>query len=425
MNKSMMTAAFVFALVLTTNTFASEKRFIHIEARTKQERTKLAELGVSLEAFYSDSIWGFASAKTLTKVKNAGFRILDVKALETGRGGHDRLFGFPSGDDRFHDYNEMKVAISELATKNPEYIRVMSIGKTIEGRDIPAMHINSSPNALKRIKSNKPGFVLLGNHHAREHLSAEIPLMFAQYLMANKNDSMIKKLLDDRDLWIVPMVNPDGVEFDISGDKYHMWRKNRRNNGDGTAGVDLNRNYGFRWNTGGSSSDTDSEVYMGKAPFSEPETQAVRDFVSSLSNVTVLLTVHTFSELILYPWGSSYDPIPNEKDRKVFETMANTMAKWNHYKPQQSSDLYIASGDTCDWAYGEKGIFAFTFELSPKNMWDGGFYPGAKVIDRVFDANLKPLLYMLNYSENPYRVLDRSQHTVQANSFLKNLVYLD
>jgi carboxypeptidase T len=97
--------------------------------------------------------------------------------------------------------------------------------------------------------------------------------------------------------------------------------------------------------------------------------------------------------------------------------MARTMASWNKYTPQQASDLYIASGDTTDWAYGELGIFAFTFELSPKSMWDGGFYPGQGVIDRVFNDNLRPLLYMLDVADDPYRVVGNAPST-----WLKNYV---
>jgi carboxypeptidase T len=82
------------------------------------------------------------------------------------------------------------------------------------------------------------------------------------------------------------------------------------------------------------------------------------------------------------------------------------MAGWNHYTPEQASELYIASGDTTEWAYGAHGIFAFTFELSPSDMMDGGFYPGAGVIDKVFADNLKPCLYMLEAAVDPYRVLD-------------------
>jgi carboxypeptidase T len=145
---------------------------------------------------------------------------------------------------------------------------------------------------------------------------------------------------------------------------------------------------------------------MGTEPFSEPETQAIRNFVGSQENAKILLSFHTFSELILYPWGHTYEPITDAKDRSVFEKMAITMAKWNQYAPQSSSDLYIASGDTVDWAYGEHRIFAFTFELSPKSMWNGGFYPGAGIIDKVFQDNLQPCLYLMDMAGNPYQVLE-------------------
>ena len=85
--------------------------------------------------------------------------------------------------------------------------------------------------------------------------------------------------------------------------------------------------------------------------------------------------------------------------------MAETMAKWNGYVPQQSSDLYIASGDTTDWSYGELGIISFTFELDPKSMWKGGFYPGQSKIPVVFKKNIKPAMYLIDHADNPYRVI--------------------
>ncbi len=296
--------------------------------------------------------------------------------------------------------------LRSMNTQHADITTVQSIGKSLEGRDLMAIHINTSSDALMSGTSTKPGLIIMGAHHAREHLSVEIPLMFAQYLLDNRAESNIAALLETRDIWIIPMVNPDGAEFDIATGSYKSWRKNRRNNGNGTFGVDLNRNYSFKWGTGGSSKDPSSDVYMGPKPFSEPESSAIRDFVSSHLNAKVLLSVHTFSELILYPWGNTYDAIGNTRDHQVFESMAQTMASWNKYKPQQASELYIASGDTTDWAYGEHGIFAFTFELSPASMWDGGFYPGQGVIDRVFNANIKPMLYMLDVADDPYRVLN-------------------
>ncbi len=396
----------------------STMRFVQIEAKTKFDRSRIAKFGVSLEAFRSDSVWGFATPEMVERMRAEGIRVVGDFDAVVGRGGHDSLFDFPPNDTRFHNYDETLAELRGLNSRHADITRLNSIGKSMEGRDIWGIHINTTPDALIAGQSQKPGLIIMGAHHAREHLSVEIPLMFAQHLLNNREDSRIAGLLDTRDIWIIPMVNPDGAEWDIATGRYRMWRKNRRNNQDGTYGVDLNRNYGFKWGTGGSSNDTSSDVYMGKSALSGPETQAVKAFVETHLNSKVLLTVHTFSELILYPWGHKYDSIGNARDLKVFETMATTMASWNHYKPQQSSDLYIASGDTTDWAYGEHGIFAFTFELSPSSMWEGGFYPGQGVIDRVFQDNLNPLLYMLEVADDPYQVLTGQEPT----GFLKNYV---
>jgi carboxypeptidase T len=395
-----------------------DRRFVQVAASTKEQRTQLATAGMSIEATRSDSVWGFVDPATLKDVRKLGYKIMGDFELSVARGGHDNLFGFPTKDERFHDYRELTEALQQLEARNPDIARVHSIGKSIEGRDLWALHINTSAEDLKAGKSSKPGAIFMGNHHAREHLSVEIPLMLAQHLLDNRADAEISKLLESRDLWIIPMVNPDGAEYDIATGKYRMWRKNRRANAGGTFGVDLNRNYAYGWGTGGSSDKPSSDVYMGTEPFSEPESQAIRDFVGAHLNARTLLTFHTFSELILYPWGGKYDPITNVRDRATFETMAKTMAKWNGYVPQPASDLYIASGDTVDWAYGTHGIFAFTFELSPRDMFDGGFYPGAKIIDRVFKDNLKPCLYMIDLADDPHR----AQNGGGASSFLRNYV---
>lgn len=398
----------VLAFIQSSMTFA-ENRFIQVEAIARNERNQITNDGMSIEFVRSDSVWGFANENAIKKIKKDGFKILSNLDQSIGRGGHDGDFNslnFPPSDRKYHTYAQVSEVLYQLAQKNPDVARVQIIGKTIEKRDILALHLNSTPEALTESTSNKPGVIFMGNHHAREHLSVEVPLMLAEYLLQHRNDPQITAMLNTRDIWILPMINPDGSEYDIEGEHYKFWRKNRRINADGSFGVDLNRNYGFKWGTGGSDSDTTSDIYMGSAPFSEPETLAVRDFITEHANTTILLSFHSYSELILYPWGHSETPIENQRDFAVFKKMAETMATWNHYTPQQSSDLYITSGDTTDWAYGEKGIFAFTFELSPGNLEGGGFYPGSRMIEQVFKNNLKPCLYLIDLASNPYQVLD-------------------
>jgi len=396
-------------LVLVTN--GALGALVELPASSRTDRSRIADLGVSIEAVRSDRVWGFASPSVIARLKAAGIPVHSEHADDLA------IFDFPPADSRFHNYSETIAALKSLTQKHADICRLQSIGKSIENREILAIHINTEPEALLEGRSNKPGALFLGNHHAREHLSLEVPLMFAQYLLEHRQDAQIQRLLETRDIWIVPTVNPDGLEFDIATGSYKWWRKNRRANHDGSSGVDLNRNYSFKWGTGGSSNDPTSDVYMGPEPFSEPETKSVREFIDAHANLKVLLSFHTFSELILYPWGHTYDSIGNNRDRLVFEKMAKTMATWNRYKPQQASDLYIASGDTTDWAYGTHGIFAFTFELSPSSSMDGGFYPGARVIDKVFQDNLKPCLYLLDLADDPYRAVER-----QPGRWLRNYV---
>ncbi len=387
---------------------SNEMKFVQIAAQTRESRSAIANQGVSIEFTRSDSVWGFATPQMIRSLKKDGFKILGVHAKEIGRGGHEGVLDFPRADAIYHNYTELTTDLQALERDHPDYAKLVSIGKSVENRDLWAIHLNSSAQELASGSSNKPGAIFMGAHHAREHLSVEVPLKFAQYLLANKNNPRIKNYLDTLDIWIIPMVNPDGAEFDISTGSYQMWRKNRARNNDRTFGVDLNRNYGYQWGTGGSSTNTRSDTYMGPTPFSEPETQAIRDFVTSHLNARVLLSFHTFSELILYPWGHSYDSInkSSPRDFQVFKTMAEKMATWNNYTPEQASDLYIASGDTTDWAYGTHGIFAFTFELSPSSMWGGGFYPGAGMINQAFQDNIEPCLYLLEKAPDPYQVLN-------------------
>jgi carboxypeptidase T len=369
--------------------------WMKIRAVDKFERSVIESAGISIELAKEDYVIAYGSDFELDKAKKLGWLISSTPILSAK--------DFPKEDTEFHNYAEITQAVQTLANENPDIVSLDSIGKSTEGRDI--WHIRISTNLAT--SNQKPAIVFMGGHHAREHLSIDTPLRIMQNIITEykANNPRIRTLVEAREIHFIPCVNPDGSEYDISGAEYKMWRKNRSINRDGTYGVDLNRNYGYQWGTGGSSKDTSSDVYMGPNAFSEKETQAIKQFVENNQNITILLSFHTFSELILYPWGHSNDPIADANDHRVFETMAKKMAKWNGYTPQQASDLYIASGDTTDWAYGTQKIFAFTFELDPSNQWAGGFYPGQQVISEVVRKNTEPVLYLIDRADNPYRVL--------------------
>ena len=175
----------------------------------------------------------------------------------------------------YHTQEEAYSDMNDVATANPSICTLQSIGTSIEGRDIWAMKISDNVGTTE----DEPRVLYLGCHHAREIITVEIPLYIMYWLTDNYGtDSLATYLVDNREIWIVPLMNPDGREYvEHTGD----WRKNRRNNGDGTYGVDLNRNWGYMWGYDDIGSDpyTGGETYRGTGPFSEPETQAIRDLM--------------------------------------------------------------------------------------------------------------------------------------------------
>jgi carboxypeptidase T len=372
---------------------SSSQYWMKIKATDKFERSVLANDGIAIEIVQDGYVIAYGSKADLQRVQSRGWLIASSDLLQEAifQSSQPGTTDFPSRDAAYHNYQELTAELNKLATENPDLMKVSSIGKTIENRDLWLVELTAGGKA-----SEKPAVVYMGGHHAREHLSVEMPLKWVQFLISEykKNNDRIVTLLQNRTVYVIPVVNPDGKDHDISDSNYKVWRKNRARNSNGTFGVDLNRNYGFQWGTGGSSNNPNQETYMGPKAFSE--------------NVTTLLSFHSFSKLILYPWGHKYDSIGESKDLAVHEKMAEQMSKWNGYAPQQSSELYIASGDTTDWSYGVHKIISFTFELDPQGGGFGGsqgFYPGPNQIEPSFQKNLEPMLYLLEYADNPYRVL--------------------
>ena len=191
------------------------------------------------------------------------------------------------------------------------------------------------------------------------------------------------------------MLNPDGHEYSRTTNR--LWRKNRRDNGDGTFGVDINRNYGYMWGGLGSSGDTSSNVYRGPYTFSEPETQALRDLVSN-NEFGILLTYHSYGQLITIPWGYTNDPAPDES---LFRMMAQEMSELiravygSDYEVVQNT--YIA-GDLKDWAYGTLGILPFCIELRPASLQEGGHVLPEDQILPTFQETLPAAIYLIETS---------------------------
>jgi len=364
-------------------------------AADSHARTRLLEAGLDIVEIQKDRVSGLIHKDALPSMSGKGL-VIESIPLEQYAGRHFK--DFPAADAAYHNYKETTDLLNALATNNSDIASLSSIGKTIEGRDIWCLRVNST--AKGGAASTKSGALYIGNHHAREHLSNEVPLLFAVWLMDNRATPEVKKYIDTLDIYIIPMLNPDGAEYDIRTGSYKWQRKNMRVNSDKTIGVDLNRNYDSWFGGQGTSHYPSADTYCGTSAFSEPESLAVKKLVEAHKNLRTLMSYHSYAGSILYPYGGSDADVPDVQDKNVFVKMAAAMGKITGYVPEKSSDMYIATGDTCDWAYTTGKIFAFTTELEGNS-----FYPGASIIDKTVKSNVKAAVYMLSVTDNPYKIV--------------------
>jgi len=324
---------------------------------------------------------------------------------------------FPQGgiNGAYHSYLELETDMLVLQQKYPNIVKVFDIGDSLEKRNIYAMKISDNV----ALEEDEAEVLFLGCHHAREWISVEVPFLLGKYLAENyATDPDIKRLVDQSEIWIVPLVNPDGLEYTIH--VYRYWRKNRRDNGKSNFGVDINRNYGYKWgiDNAGSSPNPASEVYRGTAAFSEPETRAVRGLFLS-KDFQAMISFHSFSQVILYPWG--YTKLPSDKDAQMKEIAAEMSAKIQTVNGrlydygQSGTALYLTNGDVTDWTFAMTGIPSYTIELPPIDELGGGFFNRQEDIDPIFRENLAAMTSLIEHSIQNYRPIVPNPFDLRTN----------
>lgn len=385
-------------LLIPSLVFSSEMTQMRIETYDVTDRAAIANLGVSIDYVHPVDGW-----ITVTVPEH---RLHDIDRLGYAYELMDTKNTFPAGYENYHDFTEQVEVIQNLNATYPGISSLFTIGQSYEGKDLWCLKISDNPD---EDETSEGAIFIVALHHAREILSPEVALHIATQLLELYGvDEMITSFVDNREIYIVPNINPDGGEYDHSGTNFKLWRKNRRENDgwpDVCKGVDLNRNYGYMWGGAGSTNFPCDLTYRGTEAFSEPESQAVRDFVTEHSNINVLISLHTFSELVLYPWGYKSQSIENLPELYTFRQLAKYFVEQNGYTDQQAAQLYPTTGDTTDWAYGELGIYAFTFELSPTSQFQGGFYPDADIIPQTIVDNFNAVLIGIGMSREPELVL--------------------
>jgi len=352
------------------------------------------------------------------RLLDAGFRVEIDEQLTTRLHQPQRwLSGQTSGIPGYPCYRTVEETFAtarSIARDYPELASWVDIGDSWEkiasggstGYDIRVLRLTNST-----VPGPKPKLFIMNSVHAREYTPAELATRFAQYLVHQYDiDPDVTWLLDYHEIHLLLQANPDGRKRAETG---FSWRKNTNNDhctNSYLRGADLNRNFEFRWGCcGGSSGFQCSEVFRGPSPGSEPETQAIQNYVRAqfpdqrqehlsaaapINATGVFLDMHSYSELVLWPWGIQKSPAPNGT---ALQTLGRKFAYFNAYSPHQAFDLYPTDGTTDDFAYGELGLAAYTFELGTM------FFENCSTFEnRILPDNLPALIYAAKVSRTPY-----------------------
>lgn len=345
----------------------------------------------------------------------------------------------PSNFSVYYTYEEMERDLISLEMAHRDIAKLYKLTRTYDGHYVYAMKISDD---VYKEEEEEEDVLIMGAHHGREWPSFEAPMFFIFYMLENYGKCpRVSYLIDNREIWVIPMLNPDGVVYDMAQGG-GVWRKNREPNylsetvGVGplpdpkivpiSYGTDLNRNYAYRWGYFGGTNphlsfsqnypgppdnkDDDGDMLKNEDPvdlvdndrdglvdedpaggFSTAETRAVRDLVEG-HNFVVSLSFHTYSELILWPWGWTSEPTP---DATIFERLGHEMAKLTNYTPMQAYELYPTDGDSDDWLYAIHGVYAFTIEMCKQ------FIPPKEEIRNFVTLNLGPQLFITEVASNP------------------------
>jgi len=294
--------------------------------------------------------------------------------------------------DTYRKTQEVMDWITALKTSYPSLITTSEIGKTVQGKSIVAVHLQSNKG------SNKPRIVYNSCQHAREWITVTTTTWVLNYLTTNygKNDT-VTALVDAIDWTFVPIVNVDGYDYTWSSNR--LWRKNRKQNSGGCVGVDINRNWPYMWNHGGTSNDPCSDIYHGPSAGSEPENMAVANYVKNTPNVKGYIDFHSYSQLWMCPWGYS-TTLPKDYNTmnslmvQIVAAIKNTHGL-RYEEGSIANTIYVASGSSADYTYGTAGVvYSFAVELRDTGRY-GFVLPPAQILPQAEEV-LAAILVMGN-----------------------------
>ncbi len=423
-------SALLAATAGATHDAAVPVQLVRVNVPTQEDRDRLTNLGLDLTehggpTYVEAVLHTTADADRLSEagftwtitIPDLGLRERQNNELNAAYAEATTVSPLPSGRDTYRKLADYENDLRALAAANPAIVKLFTMSRrSLEGREILGVEISDNVTATG---DGKPTFLMMGLHHAREWPSGEHSIEFATDLVKSYSagNARITDLLKRTRVLVVPVVNPDGFEqsrkwgdlvdireidnggtVTILGNPGNAYKRKNCRVADGQdstppgaceisspggfgIGVDLNRNYGGLWGGPGASGIAADPTYRGARPFSEPETQAVRELISS-RHVTTLITNHTFSNLVLRPPGirSAGETV----DETALKDLGTRMTAQNGYRNIHGWQLYDTTGTTEDWSYNATGGFGYTFEIGPNEFHP----PFSQVVDEYVGAGI-------------------------------------
>ena len=388
----------------TVKKVRAKKNLIKITVKNKADIEKISSEGIdifgsgdggSFDTYATDKQINFLKANNI-KIMKANNSVIEGSSLPAG----------------YHTVDQVLSTVKEFAAKYPNITKLEDIGDSWEktkgksSNDIWALTVSGN----KAQKAGKKSAVFISGMHSRELLPVEVNLKFMDFILSSYGkNAEITNYLDTREVIFIPVLNIDGRVAVENGDS--MWRKNRHIDND-YDGIDLNRNFDGHWNFEGVSPMTgqlqnlkaklgekDSDIYSGPKAFSEPETQALNNFLKD-RDVTVMMDLHAYGNMILYPPGFTTTPVSLTP---VFKQVAKVLSAKNGYKAGTSIEiLYPSCGTSKDWGFDRHNAISFTMEMGDDA---DGFRPPFSKVDKTWNLNKEGLTYLVSITDNPGKVI--------------------
>lgn len=424
---------FTLALMPAAQPAIDPPRVARVTIEQDEELSRFVRLGLDLlEMREGNDLFALATAGEIERLRADGWRIrVDPDRSVPFRTGAFRAETFRDG---YRTLAEIRAQLQTAAARHPQLVEAINYGQSWEKQSSQGQRGSDLFGVLltnRSLPGPKPTFFLMASIHARELATSEIAMRFVDHLLNGYGaDGDVTWLLDETRIVVIPVANPDGR---LVAEQGYLQRKNTNPTHGGIcanpptganhSGVDLNRNYAFQFGLVNAPTEPFcGPTYPGPIAASEPETSGLQDLVrlfypdqrgpndndpAPRTATGLLLTLHSYADLVLWPWGTTRNKAPNSVE---LEMIGRKFAGYNGYTPVQSIQLYPTSGTTDDWSYGELGVASFTFEVGPSIGPCAGFFAPYRCMNedetgRFWPRNLPALLYAARIAAMPYALI--------------------